>query len=221
MIVAAAALFARAGFHGVTTRDIAQSANVSEGNIFRYFPSKRDLFFAAMDHELGKLAVRAQVLDKQVLDTHARDGAAGASDARSALRALFELIAQTVVEEPALMRLLHFSVLEFGSAVQPVFRKHLDALLAVAAGNLEQWSRKPGLRELNARVTVLSFAATVMLLQVFPVLTGTELPAASLEGAAAEYAELWHRLLCDGPAEGLSNCADLPAKAAGKDVARL
>ena len=216
MIVAAAALFARAGFHGVTTRDIAQSASVSEGNIFRYFPSKRDLFFAAMDHELGKLAVRAQVLDAQALD-----GAAGAADARSALRALFELITQTVVEEPALVRLLHFSILEFGSAMQPVFRKHLDALLAAAAGNLEQWSGNSGLRELNARLTVLSFAATVMLLQVYPVLTGTELPAASLEGAAAEYAELWHRLLCDEPAESLSAGADLPAKALGKDVARL
>ena len=33
MLSAAVALFARAGFNGVTTRDIASSAHVSEGNL--------------------------------------------------------------------------------------------------------------------------------------------------------------------------------------------
>jgi AcrR family transcriptional regulator len=205
MIAAAATLFARAGFNGVTTRDIAQSANVSEGNIFRYFPSKRDLFMAAIDFELGKLRARTQALEQ----------GASADDSRAALRRLFELITQTVVSEPGLVRLLHFSVLEFGAEMEPVYRKHLDAILAASATNLEQWSQNYGLRNVSARVTVLSFVATVVMSQLYPVLTGTELPFASVESAAAAYAELWYRVLSDAPAAGLGSGADFPATALG------
>jgi len=196
MIAAAVTLFARAGFNGVTTRDIAHSANVSEGNIFRYFPSKRDLFIAAIDHELGKLRARAQVLQRT-----------SAEDSRIAMRALFKAITETVVQEPALVRLLHFSVLEFGTEMGPLYRKHLDTILADSARNFEQWSQNQGLRNLSASVTVLSFVATVVLLQLYPVVSGTELPFSSVESAAAAYAELWYRVLNDQPPAG---CGELP-----------
>jgi AcrR family transcriptional regulator len=39
-------LFALKGFHGTTMRDIARSANITEGLIYHYFESKRDLFRA-------------------------------------------------------------------------------------------------------------------------------------------------------------------------------
>lgn len=188
MITAAVALFARAGFNGVTTRDIASSANVSEGNLFRYFRSKRELFLAAIDHELGKLRGRTRLLDRN----------AGAQDSRHALRSLFEVITETVVQEPALVRLLHFSVLEFGAEIGPLFRKHLDSLLADSARNFERWSHDQGLRNVSAQVTVLSFVGTVVLLQLYPVVSGAELPFSSVESAAAAYAELWCRVLTDG-----------------------
>lgn len=205
MIAAAATLFARAGFHGVTTRDIAHNANVSEGNIFRYFPSKRDLFMAAIEFELDKLRVRTQALER----------GANLDDSRMALRRLFELITETVVSEPGLVRLLHFSVLEFGTEMEPVYRKHLDAIVAASASNFEQWSQSYGFRNLSPRVTVLSFVATVVLLQLYPVLTGAELPFASVEGAAAAYAELWYRVLSDTPEAGLGNRGGFPASALG------
>jgi AcrR family transcriptional regulator len=45
---AALDLFARQGFHGTSTRQIAQAAGVAEGSIFNHFPSKKDLLVAAM-----------------------------------------------------------------------------------------------------------------------------------------------------------------------------
>jgi len=80
MIAAAVALFARAGFNGVTTRDIASSANVSEGNLFRYFHSKRELFLAAIDHELGKLRTRARLLDLSLSTPTAGERSTGGDD---------------------------------------------------------------------------------------------------------------------------------------------
>lgn len=205
MIAAAVTLFARAGFHGVTTKEIAHSANVSDGNIFRYFSTKRELFIAAIDSELGKLSIRAEVLAR----------IANVEDPRTALRTLFQLITDTVVKEPELVRLLHFSALEFGPDIEPVYRKHLDAIVTASAKNLEKWSREYGFRDLSARVTVLSFVATVVLLQNYPLFTGAVLPFPSLESAATSYAELWYRVLSDEPATGLPSSESVPAPVPG------
>ncbi len=195
MIAAAVILFSHAGFNGVTTKDIARNANVSEGNIFRYFPSKRDLFIAAIDCELGKLSVRAEVLAQS----------ANVEDAQIAMRTLFELITDTVVNHPALVRLLHFSALQFGADMEPVYRRHLDAIIAASANNFEKWSKSYGFRGLNAQVTVLSFVATVILLQNYPVITGSALPFPSVESAAASYAELWYHILSEKVETALPN----------------
>jgi AcrR family transcriptional regulator len=45
----AAQVFAEKGYHAATTREIAQAADVSEGSIYHYFDSKKDLLLAIMD----------------------------------------------------------------------------------------------------------------------------------------------------------------------------
>ena len=166
---------------------------MSEGNIFRYFPSKRDLFIAAIDFELAKL----QRAGRSCWSGWRRWTTRGLRCA-----SLFELITETVVKQPGLVRLLHFSALEFGPDLEPVYRRHLDGLITASAKNFEKWSQNYGFRDLSARVTVLSFVATVVLLQNYPVFTGAELPFPSVESAAAAYAELWYRVLSDKPASG-------------------
>jgi TetR/AcrR family transcriptional regulator, transcriptional repressor of aconitase len=44
IVTAAVPLFARKGFAGTTTRELAEAANISEGLLFRHFPSKRHLY---------------------------------------------------------------------------------------------------------------------------------------------------------------------------------
>lgn len=189
IIAAAVTLFARSGFNGVTTKEISHAARVSDGNIFRYFSTKRDLLIAAVDSELGKLSVRTELLAR----------VANVEDPRTALRALFELITDTVANHAELVRLLQFSALECGSDMEPVYRRHLDAIVAASAKNFKTWSQSYGFRDLDARVTVLSFVATVVMLQNYPVFAGSVLPFPSVESAAAEYAELWYRVLSDEP----------------------
>lgn len=206
MIAAAVTLFARSGLNGITTRDISQCANVSESNIFRYFPSKRDLFIAAVDSELGKLSVRAEVLARM----------ANAEDPQSGFRALFELITDTVVNWPELVRLLNFSALELGSEMDPVFQRHLGPLVAASAKNFTKWSQDYGFHNLSAPVTVLSFVATVVMLQNFySVFTGSVLPFPTAETAAAEYAELWYRVLSARPQEDSCDSEAVMASVSG------
>lgn len=204
MIRAAATLFSRAGFHGVTTKDIAQSANVSEGNIFRYFPSKRELFLAALGDELNKLQERVRT----------RHPGAEACDSRAALRRLFHTISETVLREPAVVRLLQFGMLEFGAEIEPIYRRHLTSILSSWAGELERCSQHIGFGKLRPQLTVLSFVTTVMLLQLSPALTGGEMSAHPVESAAAEYAELWSRFLCD-EAEAALTATELPQGSVG------
>jgi AcrR family transcriptional regulator len=205
MIAAAVTQFARAGFHGVTTKEIALVAKTSEGNIFRYFPSKRDLFIAAIDCELEKLNVRAQVLDR----------IEKVANSKAALRTLFELITDTIVNHTDLVRLLQFSALEFGADMEPVYRKHLDSIVNTAAANFQKWSRDYGFRDLSAHATVLSFVATVIMLNNYSEFTGAALPFTSVESAAAAYAELWFRVLTDGGAPNFPNSATTVAGVSG------
>jgi len=48
LLQAAETVFAAKGYHGATTREIAQAADVSEGTLYNYFASKRDLFTGLM-----------------------------------------------------------------------------------------------------------------------------------------------------------------------------
>jgi TetR/AcrR family transcriptional regulator len=70
LIDAALHLFATNGFRGTTTKSIAQAAGVSEGIIFRYFPTKEDLYTAILNHK-----ARQQGIDR-TLDMLRRNMAA-------------------------------------------------------------------------------------------------------------------------------------------------
>jgi len=74
---AAAAVFAEKGFHRATTKEIAETAGVSEGTIYNYFASKADLLIGIMTR-LAEL----ENLDQELVD-------ALQSDARDFLIAIF------------------------------------------------------------------------------------------------------------------------------------
>jgi AcrR family transcriptional regulator len=58
---AARTVFARRGYHGAATAEIAQLAGCSEPMLYKHFGSKQDLFVAALMH--AGAAVKSKVLD--------------------------------------------------------------------------------------------------------------------------------------------------------------
>lgn len=52
---AAAKIFARRGFPGTDLQELADELGVAKGTIYRYFPSKRELFLAAADRGMQRL----------------------------------------------------------------------------------------------------------------------------------------------------------------------
>lgn len=72
---AAARVFARKGYSRATTKEIAAEAGVSEGSIYNYFASKRDLFMAMMTrlaeiNDLRQTLARAPVSNEREFFRH-------------------------------------------------------------------------------------------------------------------------------------------------------
>jgi AcrR family transcriptional regulator len=61
ILAAAATLFAKHGYSGTDTQLLAETMNIGKGTLYRYFPSKQELFLAVADRAMRKL--REQVDD--------------------------------------------------------------------------------------------------------------------------------------------------------------
>jgi AcrR family transcriptional regulator len=57
---AATTLFAEHGFSDAVTQDIAEKLQIGKGTIYRYYPSKRDLFLAAADRVMLRMRARIE-----------------------------------------------------------------------------------------------------------------------------------------------------------------
>lgn len=75
-LIAAAAhrLFSDRGFDAVTVAEVARAADVSEGTVYNYFPTKEDLFYGGMEAFEAELvdAVRERPVGEPVLDAFRR-----------------------------------------------------------------------------------------------------------------------------------------------------
>ena len=67
-------LFAERGFDAVTVAEVARAADVSEGTVFNYFPTKEDLFYGGMEAFEAELveAVRHRHAGESVLNAFRR-----------------------------------------------------------------------------------------------------------------------------------------------------
>ncbi|MGA8087484.1 MAG: TetR/AcrR family transcriptional regulator [Terracidiphilus sp.] len=152
MLSTAASLFAKFGYNGVSTREIASAAEVSEVTIYRHYPRKRDLYVAVLAAELQRIQLRGELLTRL----------ADAQNGRAALVCTFELITTTLVQQPQLLRLLQYSALELGDDLDPLLRRHLGQLVDVVARYLEPWIQRGELRGSNAKTLVLTLIAIIL-----------------------------------------------------------
>src|SRR5262249_51369435 len=96
IIQAVRRVFAEKGFHGTTTRELAEAAGVSEALLFKHFPNKEALFSAMQlscfnAEDLGRIerlkalepAASTLVLMVHFLVSHVVDGSAGRDGERA------------------------------------------------------------------------------------------------------------------------------------------
>jgi AcrR family transcriptional regulator len=131
ILSAARKVFAEKGFNDATMDQIAEAGGLSKGTVYLYFPSKRDVYLAALMHgaqELGVLTAQRM---------------AAAEGFRAKIRAFFQTRLQYLEENRDFFQIYHS---EFGNIMHPValcqdfrdlYLKNLVAFEAVLKEGLE------------------------------------------------------------------------------------
>lgn len=102
ILQAAIKLFAKKGFNGTTTRDLAAEAQVNEAIIFRHFKTKQELYRAILEDRL----TRSQDFPCTELEAHE------AGDEREFLEMVGQRFLEKHEHDTTFMRLMLFSALE-------------------------------------------------------------------------------------------------------------
>ena len=113
-------LFARQGFNGTTTRHIAQRAAVNEAIIFRHFPTKEELYWAVIEHQISLRPGRAK-LEARL---------ASSDDPAEVLTSVAE---DMLSRDTTLSRLLLFTALEKHELSDRFFRTHVSGYFELLA----------------------------------------------------------------------------------------
>jgi len=145
-------LFGRNGFHGTTTREIARAAAVNEATIFRYFPRKADLSWAALQWGLNKLTPPRELA--QVL--------MGGGALETMIRLTIEFFADAAERQPLVTRLLVFGTLELGNASERIQRRHLGPLLQMMSDYLARAASAGQILPIDPLTATVAIACSVL-----------------------------------------------------------
>jgi TetR/AcrR family transcriptional regulator len=153
IIDAAINCFAQNGFRGVTTRELAQSAGVSEPVLYDHFPSKRDLYNAIIE----KIAT-----DSQESFANWPGNLPAGSDDREFFTALGASILDWHERNPSYVRLLMFSALEGHEFGEIFFERHSEQFCHALAGHIRERIEAGALRDVDPMLATQHFIGVVM-----------------------------------------------------------
>lgn len=198
IVEAAVQLFARRGFNGTRTQDVARLANVSEASIFRYFTRKQDLFWAAVQSRVDRLSI-----GRELSQALARNAAPEA-----VLPLVVEMLVQTVNDQPELIPLLCFANIEMRRGTERMCRHRLGPIWGAIANYLEGAISAGRVRSTNAAFATTAFISSVLADQILlTLLTGTAAKYKDTGDATAAYSRFWMELLTPGNGSGKPSTA--------------
>ena len=148
---AAMKLFARQGFEGTTTRQIAERAQVNEAIIFRHFPHKEDLYWLIIEDKCRIARERKRLARNLRIDSLDRKG----------LAAIAEDILRRNSEDITLSRLLLFSALENHRLSHRFFRTYVARRYEALADHIRAHIRKGNFRRVDPLLAARGFFGMV------------------------------------------------------------
>jgi TetR/AcrR family transcriptional regulator len=107
-------VFAKKGFNGATTKEIAALAGVTEAIIFRHFPTKQALYQAVLESQFQGTALQEWLAEVQAC--------MGQNDDHGLFRAIAKVILECYSADPRLERLMLFAALEGNEQALKHFR---------------------------------------------------------------------------------------------------
>jgi TetR/AcrR family transcriptional regulator len=148
----ATGLFARQGFQGTTTRQIAERSGVTEALVFRHFPSKDELYWAVIERKIA--AARPA--------EHMRERLKAAGSDLEALSGLAAEMLQRRSKDQTLSRLLLYSALENHRLSDRFFRTYMAECYEVLAEHIREGIAEGRFRPMDPLLAARSFLGMVV-----------------------------------------------------------
>ena len=155
LIEAARELFSEAGFDGVSTKRLAESAGVNPAMIHYYFGDKAGLHEAAFREGLAPLVERLSALSERTTGP-------------ASLPEFFHVYMRTVAANPWLPRMIVRDVLPEGGRLRPLFVQTVGSRVGPVITGLVAAAQARG--EVNDDLDPLLTTLSVVSLAVFPFL---------------------------------------------------
>jgi len=153
-------LFARRGFSGTTTKEIASAAGVTEAVIFRHFPSKQALYLAVLDFRVQSMGHEEWLEQaRKLMD---------ANDDAGLIRAIMTGILRDFRTDPRYERVKLFAALEGHEAGTAHYRRFAIPVYQVLRDYVLRRQKEGALRETNPAAVM---AAVVGMAQNYAVMT--------------------------------------------------
>src|SRR5437016_1761566 len=145
-------LFARQGFEGTTTRQIADMGRVNEAIIFRHFPTKDDLYWAIIERRC-QTSGRARIIQEKIR--------MGGGDRR-----IFTSIAEGILrrkrDDVNITRLLLYCALERHELLNEFFRKYIAETYESLADYIRQRIAAGAFRKTDPLLAARGFLGMVV-----------------------------------------------------------
>jgi AcrR family transcriptional regulator len=146
----AAELFARRGFAGVTTHEIAKRAKVSEAIVFRHFSTKRALYTEIINQKI-KLAPHLFAAERLAK-----------GDDAAVLRSLAAYLIRQAQDDPTFLRLMLYSALEDNELADLFFTERTSMLVDFLLEFVQRRVREGLFRKVHPRAAVRAFLGMIL-----------------------------------------------------------
>jgi AcrR family transcriptional regulator len=160
VVGAAVRLFARQGYHGTSTREIARKAGVSENTLFRHFESKEALFWSALR------ACSAPLLQLHVL-ARARSG----ETLQAVLPEIIKALSETATKRPEVLRLFSIAFVELQSKAEVQCKSILSPILSEVSDYFAERVARGEVLDVDPSLLAASLTATAFMHRHFVRLT--------------------------------------------------
>jgi AcrR family transcriptional regulator len=186
IVLSAAQLFARQGYHGTSTRDIARLAGVSENTLFRHFDRKEDLFWSALRWHSSALKMRRDLVE----------GIAQGHAPELVLPKILEMMADVMSYRPELLRLIAVAFVELEWKAEAFCQDHLAAELSAINHYLRMNMKSGRIRDLDPTMLTAALMTTALMHPGISKLIEGNNPAYSNSlDAGRAHARFWLELL--------------------------
>jgi AcrR family transcriptional regulator len=149
---AASGLFARRGYGGTTTREIAERAGINEALLFRHFPTKEKLYWTIIEEQCNARGRRQKI--QEILEAGGSDYEVFAAIAR-------EFLARNA-RDTELTRLLWFTALESHTLSRRFFSTYVAVYYEALAEYIRRRMKEGAFRNVDPLLSARGFLGMVV-----------------------------------------------------------